>query len=99
MTGRASLCGSAFAALMGGVVKLHIEPFEKFYRKGACRRRHGVHLVMTYGAHRRFFAGVCELAQVTADAGIVPGIFELLRFRLAPVTRTAVKLLMFRHFM
>ena len=61
---------------MGRVVKFHVKSLEKLHRESAGRRWNRVELVVTDHAHRAFLIRVCELAQVAADARIVPGKFQ-----------------------
>lgn len=83
---------------MSGMVKFHVEAFDKARREFLNRRRNGVHIGMTYRAHRLLF-GICELTDVTADARVVSGIFEIERLTFATMTRSAFELFVFRYLM
>ena len=80
---------------MCGVVKLHIEPFDKLCREGTHRRLIRIETRMADRTHRtvivRRLIGY-ELVEVAANARIVTGVFEGLGFSVSPVTRHAVKL-------
>ena len=81
-----------FSVVMGRVVKLHVKALAEFDGKGLDGRRGGVELVVADRAHRAF--GADELIEVTADAGIVTGEFQLALLRFTAVTRNAFELLM-----
>ena len=66
---------TAFAVVVGRVVKLHVKALAEFERKGLDGRRVGVELVVADRAHRAF--GADELIEVTADARIVAGKLKL----------------------
>ncbi len=94
MTRRTSLGWASLARIVCGVVKLHVKALFESRRKRTHRRRCRIHFVVTDRAHRGLFAGVCKLAEVTADARIVSRIFELFLLALAAMARNAVKLFM-----
>lgn len=89
MAGRATLSGPAFSAIVGRMVKLHIEPLDKLCRKGFHRRLIRTKTRMADRAHRpvivRRLIGY-ELIEVTANARIVTGVFQSFGFPISTVT-------------
>lgn len=79
------------------VIELHVEAFSELCREPAGRWRNRLQIFVTDSAHRTF--GVRKLVQMTADARIVPGKFEVERTTLALMARSAFELLVFGNFM
>jgi len=86
MTGGASLRRPALAAVVGCVVKLHIEPFFELRRKlihrGLLRLKRSV-TDRAHGPVLGCYRILYELAEVTSDTRFVPGIFQLPRLTFA----------------
>jgi hypothetical protein len=93
VTRRAALGGATLSRDMSGVYEFHIEAFIEALRKLIHRRRVGFHVTVTDRAHRLLF-GIRELADVTTDAGIVSGKFEIRRSTFATMTRVTFEFLM-----
>ena len=67
MTRDAALGWKAFPRVVRRVIEFHVESLDKLRREFMYRRRHRVHVSMTYGAHG-LLIGICELTDVAADA-------------------------------
>jgi len=97
MASNASLRGASGAALMDGVVKLHIETFDELCRKGFDRRLRRFRVRVADRAYHLVL--IRKLVQVTADAGFVPSQFTFHAACLALMTCVAGKLCMFGNLM
>jgi hypothetical protein len=79
------------------VIELHVEPLDKARREFMYRRRDRVHVAVTYRAHH-LLLGVGELADVTSNARVVTGVFQIVRCSLTTVTRGALEFFMLWYF-
>lgn len=97
MAGNAALARQAFARVVCGVIEFHVESLDKARREFMHRRRDRVHVAVTYRAHH-LLLGVGELADVTSNARVVSGVFQIGRCALATMTRGAFEFFMLRYF-
>lgn len=89
-------CGrTSFARLVRRMIELHAKALDEFRGKRFHRRRRDVHPIVTDRTHRRLFAGVRKLTQVTTDARVVSSKFKLFLFGITTMTGNAVKFFVF----
>jgi hypothetical protein len=82
---------------MRGMVKFHIEAFNKPGWKCSLRRWNRFEIVVAYGAHQLVVSGD-ELIEMATNAGFMTGQLDLSRASLSLMTSVACKFFVFGNF-